>query len=147
MRFEHLGIDFDGLFVLAYFDQDHRPQIAIGGIVRVEALQQIDLTQSGGGLVLPLQHDRILMAGGHETRRELQASLQQDLGARVAAQACRDLGQHAQRDNIRFMLLQVRAQAMFGLGNLALDQCRRRGQQPRILGRRLDVARIGGIRT
>jgi hypothetical protein len=144
---EHLGINLDGFAVLADLPENDRPQILVNRISRLGAGELIEVMQRRRGLVLPLQHDDVLVAGGREARGEFQAALQQRLGIGIAAEAGRHLGQHAQRRHIGRMALQMRPQQRFRFRNPAVDECRRRDQQPWILGRCLDVLRISGVRA
>ena len=96
MRGEHLGVDLDRLIELADARQDRGLQIVVAGIARARAASSVSISRRAShGLVLPMQDDRIVVAGGREARRELQAARQQVLGILVAAQPRRDFREHA----------------------------------------------------
>ncbi len=84
------------------------------------------------------------MARFAEIRRELEAAREQPLGVLGAVEPHRDLGEHADRDDIGRRLLQMLAQARFGVRNIVRMQRRSRAHQRGIVHR---VTHMLGIRS
>ncbi len=82
------------------------------------------------------------MARIAEVRREFEAAQQQMLGVLGAIQAHGDFGQHADRDDIGWCLLQVVAQLGFRFGNVICPQRISCAHQYGIMHAVLHVAQI-----
>ena len=142
---QHALVDLRRPRVVADVGEHRGLEVAIARIARLAGEKLLDVRQRRGRLALAVEHGRQVVAGGIEARGELEAALEECLRIRIAAQPRRNFGQHAQRRDVGRMRLQVLAQQRFGFGNAVLDQRCSRGQQPRIPGGRLDVARVGGV--
>lgn len=91
-------------------------------IVRLVRQQVVDLPQGMLGPVGPVQHQRVVLPGGQEVRRQFHATGEQGLGVFAAPYARSDFGQHADRGHVGGRALQVRAQQGFRLGNAVVGQ-------------------------
>ena len=69
-----------------------------------------------GRLLLPVEHDRIVVARAGKAGRQLETARQHRLGVAIAAKSRAELGQHAQSGDIGRIALQMFAQQVFGDG-------------------------------
>jgi hypothetical protein len=142
---QHARVQLDGLRVLTDARQDRRLQIAIARVAWIGPEQQIDFFQRLGRLALAVQDEGIVVSCGPKARCELQAAFEQRLCISVATQAGCDFRKHADSGDVGGLLLQMRAQQRFGLGDTALDERSRGFHQPRIASGCLDVLRAGVV--
>ena len=142
---EHVGVDLQGFLVFADVREHHGPQVAITGVARFAGHQQVHLLQSSNRAVLPIQCHGVVIASRIEARRELQAAHQEIFRVLIASQTARHLREHPDGRDIRRMTLQVLSQQHFRMANLVFAQrvgCR---HETRVLGRCLDMLRVGRI--
>ncbi len=99
------------------------------------------MRQRRGRFPFSVEHHRIIVASRIEARRKFQAAFQQCLRIRIALKAPGHLGEHAQCGDVGRIGLEMGAQQCFGHRQVVCDQSRRRFQQPRIRGGRLDLGR------
>ena len=86
-----------------------------------------------------MQDKRVVVARGAEAWREFEAALEQRLGIPIAAQPCRDLGEHPQRGHIRLILAQVCPQRRLRGRQIVCDERRGSGPEARIAVGRVNV--------
>ena len=144
---EHGGIDCGGTGVVADVREHRGLEVAVTGVARLAGDELLDVRQRRCGLALAIEHGGVVVAGSIEARGELQAALEQQLRVGVAAQARRNFGEHPQCRHVGRVALEMRAQHRLGLRDAVLDQRRRGGKQPRVARGRLDVARVGCVRS
>ena len=130
---QHALVDLDRTRVFAHVRQDRRLEVQVAGIARLLGEQPLRLGKRQPRLRLAIEHDGIVVARGIETWGELETSLEQLLGVRIAAQPPRYFGEHAQRRDIRREGGEMRPQSCVGEGKIVLDQRRASLPQPRVL--------------
>ena len=138
-------IDFDRFLVFADPDQRRRAQCAIARIAGLLRHQQIDLRERLLRFHLPVQDGGVVLPGRGEARCQFQHAREKMLGILVASEPRTGFRQHADRRDVCGMVLHERTQQPLGHGEAVLAQRGRGLDQLRIVDRRLDVARIGGI--
>src|SRR5579863_6820365 len=112
----------DRLMVVTETSENGGVQIAVARMPRLLEQQLLDLRQRQIGLALPVEHHRIVVAGGVKARCQLQTALEKLLGIRVAAQPSGHLRPHAQRRDIGRMCLQMRDEQRIRLRQIILHQ-------------------------
>ena len=142
---EQLRVDPARALVLADPAQDDGAQIAVARAARIRRQQALDFRERPLGVVEPVQQHGVVVPRGRETRRELETTLEQLLRVFVAAATDCDLGQHANRGRVGGRPLEIPPQQRLGHGNIVPDH--RHGCLPhvRMVRRRLDVTRVGGV--
>ena len=135
--------------VFAERPEDRRLEVLVSGVARFGAQQHVDLLQGRGAAILPMQYMGVVVAGGIEARRQLQAHHQQPIGLEVALQAPRHFGQHAQAGDVGGLAIQMSAQQRLGARHIVVAERRRRFHELRILcrGAQVLIERAAGAGT
>ena len=111
---EQLPVEAERLFVAADAAEGGRLEAGVAEVGRAFLLDPLELGDRLGGPVLPVEHRGEVGPRGGEARRQLERAAQQVLEIAEPADACRQLGHHADGGNVGRPALEVRAKQGFG---------------------------------
>src|SRR5262249_14786158 len=123
---KHVAVHFDRSLLLADAAQDRSLQVPVTGIARLDLERAIDLRERLADFVLAMQNDGVVVARSGEAWSELEAARQQILRVPVAPEPRSDFAEHADRRNVRWVLLQVLPEQRLRGRNAPLAQMRAR---------------------
>ena len=135
----------DRLVGVADAAEDRGLEVEVARVRRFDRKQGVGLGESLDRPVQPVEHKGMVLARGVEPGREFKAAREQRFGVVVASEPRRDLGQHADRGDVRRCAPEMRAQQRLGLRNALLAQGRCRREQHRVARRVADMRGVGGL--
>ncbi len=138
-------VSLDRFSIFADPHQSRGAQRAVARIVRILFHEQVDLLECLRRFHLPVQHRGVILPRRQKARREFQRTCKQVFGIFIAPEPRTGFREHADRRDVGRMLFHKRAQQPLCDRQAVLAKCGRGFDKLRIVDRRLDVARIGGI--
>ena len=139
--FQHRGVGFQRLGVIAQIRRDRSLQIAITWIARFDGQQEVNLTERQLRLRLTKQHHRVVVSRSMKTGCQLEAALEQSLCIGITPQTGTHFGEHAQGGHVRWELSEMLTQERLSGRQLVSNQGVGSGHQTRVGVSRLEEAR------